>query len=147
MQRIGQSITEQEALAVIYKNLRMGTDGIIDLLPYVREQTLRSAMTLQLDGYEKYAATVRVLLEECGALPKEAMGERLAAKMGAAWRGMLGITQSELAAILIEGSNACVTEMTRLCNHLEAPCGECTRLARELIELETHHVEALKAYL
>jgi len=147
MQGTVKTISEALALEAIYKNVKMGVDGIINLLPYVRESNLRSAMTLQLDGYEKYAAIARASLEGEGAVVKDALGERLVAKMGAAWRGMLGITRTELAKTLIEGSNACITEMTFLLNHMEKGKGEGARLARELILFEAQNVEALKKYL
>ena len=34
----------------IYKNAKMGADSIINLLPHVKEDSLRSVMTMQLDG-------------------------------------------------------------------------------------------------
>ena len=147
MQSTAKNVTQRAALETIYKNVKMGVNGIINLLPYVREGDLRSAMTAQLDGYEKYAAQVRALLEQEGGVPKEAAGERLVAKMGAAWRGMLGITRTELAKMLIEHSNACITEMTHLLNHIEKSRCEGARLARELVDFEARNVEALKQYL
>lgn len=147
MQSTVKTVTEALALQTIYKNVKMGVDGIINLLPYVRESSLRSAMTLQLDGYEKYAALARDSLDREGASVKDTLGERLVAKMGAAWRGMLGITRTELAKMLIESSNACITEMTLLLNHLEKSKGESARLARELIAFEIENVEGLKQYL
>lgn len=147
MQGVNEAVSETAALEIVYKNLRMGTDGIINLLPYVKQSTLRSAMTVQLDGYEKYAALVRVMLQEEGIIPKDVVGMRLVAKMGAAWRGMMGITRTELAKALIEASNACITDMTRLLNHISVRESKGARLMREVLALEENHVEILKAYL
>ena len=147
MHTVWNAITEEKALEIIYKNVKMGTDSILNLLPYVKEEALRSAMTLQLNEYEGYAATVREALAECGILPKEVAGERLVAKIGASWRGMLGITQTELAKMLIESANACVTDMMRLQNHLQEKKGQSARLAASLIAFEEENVKRLRPYL
>ena len=69
------------------------------------------------------------------------------AKIGASWRGMLGITQTELAKMLIESANACVTDMMRLQNHLQEKKGQSARLAASLIAFEEENVKRLRPYL
>ena len=45
-----KEMTEEFFLEEIYKNAKMGADSIINLLPHVKEDSLRSVMTMQLDG-------------------------------------------------------------------------------------------------
>ena len=61
-----KEITEAYFLGEIYKNVKMGADSIINLLPSVKDDGLRGVMTLQLDGYEKYAAYAAGALAERG---------------------------------------------------------------------------------
>ena len=46
-----QEMTEEYFLGEIYKNAKMGADSIIHLLPHIKDDGLRSVVTMQLDGY------------------------------------------------------------------------------------------------
>ena len=91
------SVTKERCMAdeayfmsEIYKNTKMGADAIINLLPSVKDDALRSAMTRQLDGYEKYAARAAKHLEELGVCPKEENWfTRISAKLGMAFNTMM----------------------------------------------------------
>ena len=52
MAKVAQRCDMDEAYAFeeIYKNVKMGADAIINLLPHVKNDTVRSLMTQQLDG-------------------------------------------------------------------------------------------------
>ena len=92
MPSVKEKHTEQEIcfLSEIYKNTKMGADAIINLLPHVRNDGMRSAMTRQLDGYEKYAARAATHLEGEGITPKEENWlARLSARVGMAFNTML----------------------------------------------------------
>ena len=148
MQATKDKITEEEFLGAIYKNVKMGADAIIDLLPRVRHNALRSAMTLQLDGYERYASRAAKGMRERGAEAKEErLVVRMGAKMGIAFQTMLSVTTSHIAELMIEGSNMGITEMTKLINNYKSRECEATELAREIIAFEQHNIELLKEYL
>ena len=70
MQEMKEAIREEDFLGEIYKNAKMGADSIINLLPKVKDDGMRSAMTMQLDGYERYAARAQKELEARGAEAK-----------------------------------------------------------------------------
>lgn len=140
-------ITEEAFLSEIFKTAKMGADAVISLLPRVKNDALRSHLTLQLDGYEKYAAKARYALEQMGEDAREEnIFSRLLAKGGIAINTMMDDTVSHLAEMMIEGSNMAVTAMTRLLNHYRED-GEAVRLARELLRFEEHNVEQLKSFL
>ena len=48
-----------DTLACIYENVKMGADSIINLLPKVEDSRLKSDMSVQLSGYEKFATQAR----------------------------------------------------------------------------------------
>ena len=56
-----ETISEELFFDEIYKNAKRGADAIINLLPRVNDDALRSVMTMQLDGYEKYAARAALI--------------------------------------------------------------------------------------
>ena len=134
----------------IYKSAKMGADAVLNLLPHIKEDGLRSVVTMQLDGYEKYAARAASALAEQGVAAKEEnVFARMAVKVGTAFQTMMDSGRSHVAEMMIEGSNMCITDMTKLLNH-RALCDEAhgaARLARELVVFEEHNLEMLKHYL
>ncbi len=148
MQATKDMITEESFLGAIYKNAKMGADSIISLLPKVKDDALRSAMTMQLDGYEKYAARAARELE-CHAVEakEEGLMVRMSAKMGMAINTMISSSASHIAEMMIEGSNMGITDMTKLVNNYDTLDSEAVRLAREIISFEEHNIEILKRYL
>ena len=142
---------EAEFFGEIYKSAKMGADAVINLLPHIKDDALRSVVTMQLDGYEKYAARAAAALAEMGVAAKEEnIVMRVTARVGVAFQTMLDATTSHVAEMLIEGTNMCITDMTRLLNSNELHRGASTgaaRLAREVVAFEEHNLEMLKRYL
>ena len=142
--------TEEYFFGEIYKNAKMGADAIINLLPKVKNDALRSDMTMQLDGYEKYAARAAEALTARGCTAKEEnLMTRLSARMGVAINTMMDSTSSHIAEMMIEGSNMGITDMTKLLNDHEtrSDSKDAVRLAHEVVRFEEHNLEMLKRYL
>lgn len=134
----------------IYKNMKMGADAIINLLPHVKDDPLRSLMTQQLDGYEKYAARAARVLEAQGEKPREEnILTRVTARVGMAFSTLIDSTTGHLAELMIEGSNMGITEMTKLLNANGAreSAEQSARLAKEIIAFEQHNIEMMKHFL
>ena len=148
--KVNRESTEEYFFGEIYKNAKMGADSIIHLLPHIKEDTLRSIVTMQLDGYEKYAARAATALAERGVEAKEEnLVTRLSARMGVAINTMIDSSGSHIAEMMIEGSNMGITEMTKLMNDHKArgDSKEAMRLAQEVVHFEEHNLEMLKRYL
>ena len=142
--------TEEYFFSEIYKAVKMGADAIINLLPAIKDDRLRSVMTLQLDGYEKYAARAAAALAERGQSAKEEnLFTRLSAKMGSAVSTLIDSSAGHIAEMMIGSSNMTITDMTRLQNlHLKnGTASDAVRLAGEVIEFEMHNLDMLKRYL
>ena len=144
------SADEAYFMSEIYKNTKMGADAIINLLPHVRDDSLRSSMTRQLDGYEKYASRAATHLESEGVTPKEeSWFARLSARIGMAFNTMLDDSGSHIAEMMVEGSNMGITDLVKLLNHYESvgEADEAVRLAHEVVAFEQHNLEVMKRYL
>ena len=77
----------------IYKNMKMGADSIVNLLPKVEDGKLKTHMTGLLDSYEKYAADAKKVLDSEGIEAKEEnMMTKMGAKMGMAMKTMVDST-------------------------------------------------------
>ena len=148
MQATKETITEESFLGAIYKGAKMGADSIINLLPKVKNEALRSAMTMKLDGYEKYAAEAAKAMKRRGVEPKEDnVMVRMSAKVGMAINTMISSDTGHIAEIMIGGSNMGITDMTKLVNNYDTQDSEAMRLARDIILFEQHNIEILKRYL
>ena len=151
MNTVKELLTEEDFFSTVYKSAKMGADAIINLLPKVKNDGLRSQMTRQLDGYERYAASARRELERIGsAVKEENLLLRVSARMGMACHTMVDASAGHIAEMLIEGSNMNITDMTRLLNNYAGDREEAEdaiRLARDVIDFEGCNVEALKRYL
>ncbi len=151
-QKMSKSKESGEALAAqIYKNAKMGSDSITDLLGHVKNEKLKQEMTTELDGYEKLAAKAAKLTREDGDEPREeSLLAKAAVKMSMAVNTMTDPSASHIAEMMIQGANMGVTELRRAVSAEEkcvAPDREAIALARETVSFEEGTIEALKAFL
>ena len=139
-----------ELAAELYKNITMGSDAIVHLLPKVKNNDLKTLMTAAMCYYEKNAGKVKEFLvkHHCEA-KEESIMNRMAARMGIAMNTAMDATSSHIAQMLIEGSTMAITESTRLCHRFEGQehCEEMLSVAKDLAEFEQSHIEKLKAFL
>ena len=65
--------TKQTAtlLQAVYKNVKMASDSILNLMPKVEDKQLKSDMTVQLSAYDAFASRAAKLLAEEGEKPEE----------------------------------------------------------------------------
>ena len=146
-----ETMTKTAELAgLIYKDMKMGADSIINLLPKVEDEKIKARMTEQLDGYEKFAKQARRILEAEGVAPKEeGIMAKMGAKMGMSMKTMVDSTSSHIAELLMEGSVMGISELTRALRNFEnTDCSEETlRMCRDIITFENDNLDKAKNYL
>lgn len=146
-----ETMTRTAALAgLIYKNMKMGAESILGLMPKVNDEGVRRRMTEQLDGYEKYARQARRILDIEGVTPREeGVMAKMGAKVGMSMKTMVDSTESHIAELLMEGSVMGICEMTRALRSYEnTDCSEETlRMCRDIISLENDNLEKAKRFL
>ena len=141
-----------DAAAQIYKNVKMGESGILDLMPKVKNERLRAEMVTHLEGYQRFSDEAKSLLGKEHREAKEAgVVARLSSKMGSALNTMMDATASHIAEMIIEGSTMGITEQTRIFHELERsddPDREVvTNLAKGIVAFEQAQIEKMKRYL
>ena len=139
-----------DTLACIYENVKMGGDSIVDLMPKVEDSRLKSDMSVQLSGYEKYATRARNELKEMGIEAEEkGFMTKAMAKVGMEFNTMMDTSLSHIAEMMIQGSNMGIVEMNKCINTCER--GGCedgaVKLAQEIVEFEQQNLERMKKYL
>lgn len=143
-------ITEAMLLEEIYKNVRMGSDSIINLTSRVSNDELRAEMMSQLDKYEDFAHRAAKRLCDLGEKPKEENPvARAGAKIGMAMNTVTDSTTSHLAEMLIQGSVMGITDLMKQISAAEE-CGidgDALSLAREVVRFEEQSEERYKKFL
>ena len=145
--------TKQTAhlLQAIYKNVKMASDAILNLMPKVQDERLKSDMTVQLSAYEAFASRAAKLLGEEGVKPmEEGIVTKMTSKVGMAMNTMRDSTSSHLAEMLVEGATMGVNDMLKQIRESEntSASESALRLARDVCKYEEKTIEDIKnAYL
>lgn len=150
MENTGTTTRTAELASLIYKNMKMGSDSTINLLPKVDDERMKSHMTHVLDGYEKYSSEAKRVLESEGIPPKEeGPMAKISAKMGIGMKTMTDSTSSHIAELLMEGSVMGICETTRaLHNYENTDCRpETLQLARDIITFEESNFNEARSFL
>ena len=139
-----------DLLQEVYRNVKMAEDSIMDLMPHVHDEKLKSDLTVQLSVYSAFASRATKLLGEENAKPRDTGA---LAKMGAKW-GVLMNTMKDssnehLVQMMIEGTNMGVGEMLRWIRESEntGVSEDALRLARDVCAYEEKTVQDLKDML
>ena len=86
-----------EFLDRMYKNVKMGAESIVTLMPKVKDEGLRSEMTSSLSSLEGYSAKIGKMLYDEGVKPKEENAfTKMASKMGINMNTMMDSTTSHI---------------------------------------------------
>lgn len=155
------SVSEEKISPVVelanemYKNIGMGSDAILHLLPRINEKSgnaasMKTDMSASLCFYEKINGRIKEILRAHQAEAKqENLMTRTMAHAGIVMNTAMDASDSHIAEMLIEGSTMAITQMTRLTHQFESrpACEELIGIAREVITFEEGQIERLKAYL
>ena len=134
----------------LYKNLSMGCDAYLDMLPRVEDNRIKTDITAAMCYYEKITGKIKQYLLDHGAKPEErGMMAKMASKAGIAMNTAMDHTNSHLAEMLIEGATMSVTTAEKLANHAQGKpdCAELAEYCRDWAKFEQNHIDALKKYL
>lgn len=131
----------------VYRNAKMGAEAILNLLPSVEDELLKSELTNQLTKYEEFAADAKELLKKRGESPLEESGfSRMMAKMGIKMNTLIDKTSSHVAQMVIEGAVMGVTDIQKRLNEAD-DYGEAEPIAKKLIAFEEDTAQKMKEYL
>lgn len=139
-----------ELIQAVYKNVKMAGDSILNLMPHVKDERLKSDMTVQLSAFEAFASRAAKLLADEGAKPEdEGALTKLSAKWGTFMNTVRDSTTSHLAAMMIEGATMGVNEMTRKLREAENSnvSESALRLTRDVCAFEEMIAREMKSYL
>ena len=139
-----------KVLQATYKNVRMAADSIINLMPKVNDEKLKSDLTVQLSAYEAFASRTAKLMDKEGVKPEEeGTLTKMSAKWGTMMNTMMDSTSTHLAKMVIEGATMGVNDMMEQIR--DAKRGDVSedviRLAQDVCDYEERTVEQMRSYL
>ena len=144
--------TKQTAtlLQAVYKNVKAASNAILNLMPHVKDESLKSDMTVQLSAYEAFASRAAKLLAEEGSTPEDA---GMLSKLGAKWTSMRDTLRDSstehIARLMVEASTLSVTDLLTTIREAEntSASEDALRVARDLCRFEEKNAEDMKKYL
>ena len=141
-----------ELLERLHKNLSMGADSILALLPKIGQEStdFKSDLSVLLDSYERFTKRINALLQESGEkTASDSLWNRMTAKVGVAMATLSNTSPSHLAGMVIEGSTMNRNESIKLLREFEntAASEAALALVRDIIGFEERNIEHLKGYL
>jgi len=139
-----------ELLSKMFKNMNMGKDSTLDLLEKVSDTSLKSDMTLQLNGYEGMIRKINEHLQSMGEDAKEEnFITKMSAKVGTAFNTMMDDSPSHIADMMIQGSTMGMTDTTKLLRDYENTDASEAALSicRSIIKFEEENIERMKKHL
>lgn len=145
-----QSKHEATVLNAVFKNVKMASDSILNLMPKVQSQQLKSDLTVQLSTYEAFASRAAKLLGKEGIKPQEENWmTRMGAKWGTVMNTMKDSTTSHLVEMVIEGTTMGINDMMeqlRICKR-EDVADSIRHLAQDVLDYEEKVLCDMKEYL
>ena len=136
-----------ELLDSMYKNVKMGSDSIINLMPKVKDESLRTEMTAELAKFEDYSSKIGNMLHEEGVKPKEENPvTKIASKVGVTMNTMIDSTPSHIAQMMMEGYTMGIADMTKDIRQYENTMASerSLKLARDIVSFEEDCFEKIK---
>lgn len=140
----------EELLEELYKNVGMGTDSLLNVIPKVKNAELSAELTSQLNKYGGYSQQIGSMLEQCGGQAKEKnVMAKMSAKLGVEMSTLTDPTDAHIAQMVIEGTTMGITDTIRLVRNYEnSNCTEgALSLARSVVSYQEQAVEKMKNFL
>ncbi len=134
-------------LRAVYKNVKMASDSILNLMPKVENASLKSDMTVQLSVYEGFASRAAKHLGDEGIKPEEEGAiAKVSSKMGMMMNTMRDSSTTHLVEMLIEGATMGVNDLLKEIRESEnTDASEASlRLARDVCRFEEKTITELK---
>lgn len=142
--------TAEELLEGTYRNVRMCADSLLDLLPHVKEEELKSEMTTEISVYEAFSSRIVKEMREHGVTPSEINPiARFSAKMGTFWHTLTDPSAPHIAQMILEGTTMGVGNLLRALREAEntgVPEHVLT-IARDVCNYEEETMDRIKSFL
>lgn len=137
-----------EFLNYIYQNAEMGIVGINDIIPKVKDEEFETLLNEQKSDYENICNEAIEILKKYGKEQQELNKmAKISSYMMSMMKTMKDPSTSNLAKMMMEGSNKGIIEITEKINNFKEKDEEIVDLANKLLETEQNNLDNLKKFL
>ena len=137
-----------EFLNYIYQNAQIGIVGIDDIITKVEDKEFEKLLNEQKADYENICNEAIQILKKYGKEQKELNKmTKMSSYMMVKMKTMTDCSTSNLAKMMMEGSNKGIIEITEKLNNYEEKDEEIVSLANKLLETEQNNLDDLKKFL
>ncbi len=140
----------EDLLQAVYKNAKMGSDAVTEVIERTKDAKLRSELTSQLESYYGFTMAAKNKLMEMNCEAKEpGMLSKLPAELSIKMSTMMDSSDSKIAEIMIGGYNMGIVDLQKNINQAksEGVPEEAMNIANGVMALETGSLEKMKKYL
>ena len=71
------NMATKKLLDDLYKNVKMGADSILDIMPKVGDEKMKSELTSELEKYDSFAKEIKNMLLDMGEEAKDERKQKL----------------------------------------------------------------------
>ena len=140
----------EELLQAVYKNAKMGSDAVTEVIERTKDANLRNELTSQLESYYGFSMAAKNKLMEMNCEAKEpGMLSKLPAELSIKMSTMMDSSDSKIAEIMIGGYNMGIVDLQKNINQAKSDGvpEEAMNIANGVMALETGSLEKMKKYL
>jgi hypothetical protein len=140
----------EELLQAVYKNTKMGSDAVTEVIEKTKDAKLRSELTSQLESYNGFSLAAKNKLLEMNCEAKEpGMLSKLPAELSIKMSTMMDSSDSKIAEIMIGGYNMGIVDLQKNINQAKSDGvpEDVMNIASGVMALETGSLEQMKKYL
>lgn len=139
---------EIKILNYILQNCEMGAETSAVLLERIKDSKLASKIREQNDTYNSILDKVRGLIASKDGSFKSVGGmQKYMADMMIKMKTAMDDTSSNIAEMIIQGTNMGIMELTKIINSNDLEDKEIRSLVEELLKFENKRLEEMKAFL
>lgn len=143
-----QENEETKYLNKIYQCAEMGTIGIDSVIEKAVKEELANVLQDQRNEYDRICEQTVSILKKYGCEEKK-IGKmaKKSSEMMSEMKTKLDDSDSQIAKMMMEGTNKGIIEITKIKNEYEGEDEELKELIEDFLRVEQNNLEQMKKYL
>jgi len=140
----------EELMQTVYKNAKMGSDAVTNVIEKTKDAELRRELTSQLESYYGFTVAAKNKLLEMNCEAKEpGMLSKIPADFSIKMSTMIDSSNSRIAELMIGGYNMGLVDLQKSLNQAkdEGAPEEVINIATGVMAFEQGSIEKMKKYL
>ncbi len=138
----------KKAINDIYKNAHLALQSISDLLPAVDDDSVKTELQEEYEGYEKIIGRISTFMAENDIEPKDVNPFKKAMLWSSIkMKTLVDNSRNQVAEMMINGTVMGINELTAMKNESSNLDKDIVNLLDELLELEEEYEQRLKKFL